>query len=231
MGQHVRLVDQRQVLARPGHRPLEGVADDPLHPERGVQADLGGDLVRRVLAQHAAVAGVGPSVPSRTQSMSIGPGPPAGWSRRRRASPGRRFTWWSSSKRSRSSSPRSRIPRRHARVADGAEQDRVVRPQLVEHRVGQELTGALPAGRTEVVGRGLDVRARPRAGPSGPRRRPPGRCRLQGSLPGAWFPTLGQPVGAATRASRRRAEPLARSAGGRTCWTPRPAPACPRRRR
>ena len=36
--------------------------------------------------------------------------------------------------------------RRHRRVADRAEQDRVVLAQLVEHRVRQQLAGAVPAG-------------------------------------------------------------------------------------
>ena len=48
-------------------------------------------------------------------------------------------------------------PRRHARVTDGAEEDRVVLAQLLDHRVGQQLAGALPAHRTEVVRRALDV--------------------------------------------------------------------------
>ena len=39
-------------------RALEGVPDDPLDAEGGVEADLGGDLVRGVLAQHPAVADV-----------------------------------------------------------------------------------------------------------------------------------------------------------------------------
>ena len=70
---------------------------------------------------------------------------------------GRRFTWWSSSNRSRSSRPRSRMPGGTRRVADGAEQDRVVLAQLLEHRVRQQLAGALPARGTQVVVRGLDV--------------------------------------------------------------------------
>ena len=40
---------------------------------------------------------------------------------------------------------------RHARVADRAEQDRVVLGQLAEHRVGQHLAGAVVARGTEVV--------------------------------------------------------------------------------
>ena len=47
--------------------------------------------------------------------------------------------------------------RRHARVADGAEQDRVVPAQLAEHRVGQHLAGAVPARGAQVVRRRLDA--------------------------------------------------------------------------
>ena len=45
--------------------------------------------------------------------------------------------------------------RRHGRVADRAEQDRVVPGQLVEHRVGQHLAGAEVAGGAQVVLGGL----------------------------------------------------------------------------
>ena len=48
---------------------------------------------------------------------------------------------------------------RDARVADGAEQDRVVALQLVQDAVGQRLAGGVPAAGAEVVlGRG-DLRA------------------------------------------------------------------------
>ena len=60
VGQHVGLVHQRQLPAGPGRCAGERVADDPLDAERGVEALLGGDLVRRALAQDAAGAGVGP---------------------------------------------------------------------------------------------------------------------------------------------------------------------------
>ena len=42
-------------------------------------------------------------------------------------------------------------PARHGRVADRAEQDHVVRPDLLEHRVGERLPGAVPAPRAQVV--------------------------------------------------------------------------------
>jgi hypothetical protein len=40
---------------------------------------------------------------------------------------------------------------RHARIADGTEQDRVVAPDLLKHRVRQRLAGAVPAARAQVV--------------------------------------------------------------------------------
>ena len=46
---------------------------------------------------------------------------------------------------------------RHRRVADGAEQDRVVPAQLVEHAVGQRLARGVPAPGAEVVLRGLEL--------------------------------------------------------------------------
>ncbi len=45
--EHVGLVHQREVVARAGGGATERVADDPLHAVRRVDADLGGDLVRR----------------------------------------------------------------------------------------------------------------------------------------------------------------------------------------
>ena len=50
--------------------------------------------------------------------------------------------------------------RRDARVADGAEQDRVVAAELLEHGVRQHLTGGVVAPGPEVVVLGLDLGAR-----------------------------------------------------------------------
>ena len=58
--QDVVLVHQRQLAARTGLGPREGVADDALDAERGVDADLGGHLLRRADADRAAVADVRP---------------------------------------------------------------------------------------------------------------------------------------------------------------------------
>ena len=57
-GQHVRLVHQCQMLATLlGAR--EGLLHDAADPERGVDADLGGDLVWSADADRAPVTGVG----------------------------------------------------------------------------------------------------------------------------------------------------------------------------
>ena len=58
MDEHVVLVDEGEVLRRPGLGLGEGVADQALHPVGRVDADLGGDLVRRALAYDAAVTAV-----------------------------------------------------------------------------------------------------------------------------------------------------------------------------
>src|ERR1700759_4477881 len=58
VGEHVRLVYERELVARPGQSLGEGVAGDPLHPERRVDALLGGDLGWRALAHDTARPGV-----------------------------------------------------------------------------------------------------------------------------------------------------------------------------
>ena len=60
VGEDVVLVHEGQVPARAGLGAGEGVAHDALDAEAGVDADLGGDLVRGAGAQRAAVADVGP---------------------------------------------------------------------------------------------------------------------------------------------------------------------------
>ena len=58
VGEHIRLVHQGQLPARPSGRPAEGIADDPLDAVPGVQAGLRGDLVRGPLAKRPADSGV-----------------------------------------------------------------------------------------------------------------------------------------------------------------------------
>ena len=76
VGEHVVLVDEREVLARPGLGAGEGVADDPLDAEPRVDADLGGDLVRGAARSAPPLPTYGPSVPSRTTTKSIPSGGP-----------------------------------------------------------------------------------------------------------------------------------------------------------
>ena len=57
-GEHVGLVDQGEVMAGRTGSQLESEADGSLDPHPGVDRALGGDLVRRPLAQESALAGV-----------------------------------------------------------------------------------------------------------------------------------------------------------------------------
>ena len=155
--QHVRLVHQRQVLARPPGRPLERVPDHPLHAEVGVQRHLGGDLVRGVLAQQSAVAGVRAlgALPQHHQVDGLVAGQRA---RHARVQPGRTEVDVVVEL---EPDPQQQTALedagRHRRVADGAEQDRVVLAQLAQHRVRQQFAGAVPAGGAEVVLGGRDA--------------------------------------------------------------------------
>jgi hypothetical protein len=158
VGQHVGLVDQRQVLARPADRPLEGVADDPLDTEGGVQADLGGHLVRGVAAQHPAGARVGPlgALPDAEHVDVTGLGERAADAVVEPRRPQVHVVVELEAQLEQQ--PALEDAAGHGGVADRAEQDRVVPAELVEHRVGQQLAGALPAGGPQVVRGGLHVR-------------------------------------------------------------------------
>ncbi len=60
VGQHVGLVDQREVVTGPGGSQPVGMADAALDAHAGVDRALGGDLVGRAPAQGAPLAGVDP---------------------------------------------------------------------------------------------------------------------------------------------------------------------------
>ena len=95
-------------------------------------------------------------MPSRTHDHVDRTGRrPAGLSRRRTAAPGRRFTWWSSSNRSRSSSPRSRTPGGTLGSPTAPSRIASCRRSSSSDRVGQQLAGraasARRRGRTSVV--------------------------------------------------------------------------------
>jgi hypothetical protein len=71
VGEHVVLVHQGEVLAGAGLGAGEGVTHDALDPEAGVDADLGGDLVRVPVRSDPPLPTYGPSVPSRTTTKSM----------------------------------------------------------------------------------------------------------------------------------------------------------------
>ena len=155
VGQHVVLVHEGEVPARSACRPGEGVAHDPLDAERGVDADLGRDLVRGPDPQGPAVADVGAlgaladddevDAARRHARHVEGAG-------RARVEPRRaQVDVVVEGEAQRQQHAALEHAARHARVADGAEQDGVVAPQLLEHRVGQGLAGRVPAPGAEVV--------------------------------------------------------------------------------
>ena len=161
MDEHVGLVHQRQRAGAAARRPPEGVPHDPLHAVRRVEADLGGDLVRRALAHDAAVADVralgaladhdevdvaGLSSPSGDGHAGVEPG-------------GAQVDVVVEGEPQPEQQPALEHAAGHRRVADGAEQDRVVAAQLVEHAVRQRLAGGVPAARAEVVLGGLELDA------------------------------------------------------------------------
>jgi hypothetical protein len=146
------------VLAGAGDGPLEGVPDHPLHAEGGVQADLGGHLLRGVTPQHAAVADVGAlrALADAEHVHLAGLGQRAADAVEEPG--GAEVDVVVELEPELEQQSALQDARRHGGVADGAEQDRVLLAHLVEHGVGQQLTGPLPARRPQVVGGGLDVR-------------------------------------------------------------------------
>ena len=155
--QHVGLVHQRQVLAGAARGPFERVPDDPLHAEVGVERHLGGDLVRGVLAQHAAVAGVRTlgALAQHHQVDRLVTGQRAGHAG---IQPGRAQVHVVVEL---EADPQQQAALEdaggHGRVTDRAEQDRVVLAQLSQHGVRQQFPGAVPASSAQVVLGGLDA--------------------------------------------------------------------------
>jgi hypothetical protein len=151
-------VHEREVLARAPRRALERVAHHSLDAERGVGAHLGGDLVRGVLAQDPAGAdiralGALPHddhvdlVDRRERSADAGIQPGGAQVDvvvELEAQPQQQAALQNATG--------------HRRVADSAEQDPVVLLQFGEHRLRQQLSGGVPAGGAEIVGRGLGAR-------------------------------------------------------------------------
>ena len=146
---------------RRSRRPARGerVADDPLDAVAGVQALLGGDLGRGARVHRAAGAGVealGALADDHEVDLAgldagqraAGAGPQPGRAQVHVLVEGEPQLEQQAA---------LEHARRHGRVADGAEQDRVVAGQLGEHRVGQHLAGAVVAGGAEVVLGRLDA--------------------------------------------------------------------------
>ena len=153
MHQHVVLVHEGEQLARPRLRAGERVADDPLDAVPRVEALLGRDLVRRAVAQDAAGADVRPlgalADDDHVDVAGLDPGERGGDAGKQpdraqvdvvvelEPQPQQQAALEDAAG--------------HRRVADRAEQDRVVPAQLVEHRVRQRLAGRVPASGAEVV--------------------------------------------------------------------------------
>ncbi len=158
--QHVVLVDERQLLARAGVGAAVGVAHDTLDAERGVQADLGRDLVLGAGAQRAAVADV-----RALGALADDDEVDARLAGQRGLHAGEELARAEvdvvvEGEAQLEQQPALQDTGRDARVADGAEQDRVVGLELLQHTVREGLPGAVVAAGAEVVlGRlHLDVR-------------------------------------------------------------------------
>ena len=147
---------QRHLLAAAA-RAVERIADDALGAVGSVEAYLGGDLVRSVLAQRAAGADIRTFGAFATHhEVDV-----------LRALPGQRaddsgveldraevdvMVHEEAEGQQHSALEHSGL---HRRIADRTEQDRVVAAQLLHHRVRQQLTGGVVATGAEVVlGRG-----------------------------------------------------------------------------
>ncbi len=148
--QHVVLVHQGQLLARTRLRPAVGVAHHALDAEGGVEADLGGHLLLGTGAQRAAVADVralGALADDHEVDLRL-----AGQRRlHTREEPARpEVDVVVEGEPQLQQQPPLQHSGRHARVADGAEQDRVVGLELGEHALREGLTGAVVTPGAEV---------------------------------------------------------------------------------
>ena len=144
VGQHVVLVHEGEGAARGARRPAECVANDSLDAESRVEALFRGHLVRSSAAKDATRTDVG-TLSSLADDDHV--------------DVGRRLS------RERGGDARIQLDRsqvdvvvqlepqtqeqaaledtaRNRRIADSTEQDRVVPPDLLEHRVGQRLAGS-----------------------------------------------------------------------------------------
>ena len=151
MHEHVVLVHERELLARPRLGPGERVPDHPLDAVRRVDRHLGGDLGRRTDPQRAAVADV-------RALGALADDDEVDLARvRQRGADGRVDLRGAQVHVVVEGEPELQQqaalehPGRDARVADRAEQDRVVLADLLQLGVRQRLAGGVPALRAEVV--------------------------------------------------------------------------------
>ena len=153
--EHVVLVHKGQVLARARLGTGEGIAHDPLHAIPGVDADLGRDLVRGVDAQRATVADIralGALADDDEVDAVRGDARDVERARDTRVELGRaQVDVVVHGETQRKQHPALEHAARHGRVADGTEQDAVVALELLDDARREGLTGAVPAGRAEVV--------------------------------------------------------------------------------
>jgi hypothetical protein len=168
INQHVVLVNQRDLVAAPG-RALERVSDDAFRTVRGVDAHLSSDLLWSAGTHQATIAAVQAlsSLPYDNEiNVFAADNLLREWRRHAGIEPARPqvdVVVESEAQLQQESAfqqPAWHV-RRARRGAHGAEQDHVGSAELGQHRVWEDLTGALPTAGSEVIsGRGEDARAR-----------------------------------------------------------------------
>ena len=132
---------------------VERIPDHPGDPVTGVEALLGGDLGVGALAQHAARARVRAlgALPDDHHVDRLRPDP-VQRSAHARVQPHRpQVHIVVEFEPQPEQEPALQDPARHRRVADRAEQQRIMAADLLEHRVRQRLAGPVPTVGTQVV--------------------------------------------------------------------------------
>ena len=153
--QHVVLVQQGQLLALTSLRPRERIAHDALSAETGVDAHLGGQFVGCADAQGAAVTGVR-TFRALADDDEVDALRRNGIHVQRTLDAGEQLgrtqvdvvVQFEADAQQQLAFEHST---RHARVADGTEQERVVAAQFLQHGIRQRLPRRVPAARTQVV--------------------------------------------------------------------------------
>ena len=151
------------MLAFPSLSADEGVANDALHAVPGVDADLGGDLCRRANPQRATVADVR-ALRALTYDDEVDTVRSHAFDRQWALHPGvepdrAQVDVLVESEAKPQQQSAFQHATRNARVANSAEQDRVVSTYLGQNRVRQRLAGGKPAAGPQVVLGGVDGEA------------------------------------------------------------------------